>query len=158
MAPVGDGRQWLSQANPSQSCCNLCAPPSLQHSSDTLWGLLCQAADAHCRFGRMRFRKFLLQSLFISPTAVPGVCQCMLQQRSWCPCKAGRSLWEMCKGCHCSLHGAKRCQLHFLRRSWLGLPPATGVCAPGQTASPCVLEPGDSIEAFQSLPPTLRDR
>lgn len=31
-----------------------------------------------------------------------------------------------------------------------------GICTPGQTASPYVLEPGDSIEAFQSLPPTLR--
>lgn len=107
VAPVRDGRQWLSQVSPSQSYCNSCAPPLPQHSSDTLWGSPCQVADAHCRFGRRRFRKFLLQNLFISSMAVPGVCQCMLQQMSWCPCKAERGPWEMCKGCHCSLHGAR---------------------------------------------------
>lgn len=51
----------------------------------------------------------------------------MLQQTSWCPCKAGRSLWEMYKGCHCSLHGGRGASpRHFLGRNQLGLLPATG--------------------------------
>ena len=41
--------------------------------------------------------------------------------------------------------------------SWDYLQPQD-ICIPGQTASPYVLEPEDSIEAFRSLPPTLRDR
>lgn len=155
MAPMRDGRQWLSQVSPSQSCCNSCAPPSPQHSSDTLWGSLCQVADALMQIWEEELQKVSLAKPIYKPNGCPrgmsvhAAADVLVSLQCW----AGPL--EDVQGLPLLLAWGKRCQLHFLRRSWLGLPPATGVCGPEQTASPYVLSQETVLRHFRAFLPHL---